>query len=133
MNGSSAHFSLWGDFEAADITGRLKLEPSAVYHKGELWEGASSPAKVSTWDLYCPPEAGDNMQEQLTALLKLLTPRAEQLKALAKEFHADMNLTTSCASAPTVFNLSYELIQSLAALHLNVNCFFESGEGVHVD
>ncbi len=105
------HFSLWGDFEAGEITAALDLEPSCVYPKGSILDGASGPAQVTTWDFYCPPEK--TMGEQVEFLLASLWPRADALRTLTTRFKADMNLAASCEDGSQVLSLDSETLRKL--------------------
>jgi hypothetical protein len=116
------HFSLWGDFEAGEITTALDLEPSCVYPKGTMLDGGNFPAKVTTWDLHCPPEK--TMYEQVEFLLALLWPRADALKRLTAHFKADMNVSASCEDGNQVLSLTPDLLQRLASLNVTLNCFY---------
>ena len=69
------HFSLWGDFQIEEVTAALGLTPSWVHRKGEVLDGANSPADVSTWDINCPAEL--SMYEQVEFLLRTLSPSAD--------------------------------------------------------
>jgi hypothetical protein len=121
------HFSLWGDFAIEEITERLGIQPSQIFPKGEMLEGASAPSKVSTWDLHCPPNC-QGMQEQIKSLLDILWPKAEVLKPLAAKFHADLNISSSCEDGTSILSLDHEVLQKLVALNLNLNCFYNCGE-----
>ncbi|MDQ2925683.1 MAG: DUF4279 domain-containing protein [Acidobacteriota bacterium] len=125
MSNVIGHFCLWGDFEVDDVTNLLCIQPSQVFRKGEMLDGASSPAKGSSWDLHCPPETGQSMEEQIDVLLKILRPKADILRSLGSRFHADLNVVESGTS---VLSLNRELIRELADLNLAVNCFCESDE-----
>ncbi|HZL27600.1 MAG TPA: DUF4279 domain-containing protein [Acidobacteriaceae bacterium] len=116
------HFSLWGDFEAAKVTTALDLEPSCVYPKGTVFDGANGPTLVTTWDFYCPPEK--TMNEQVTFLLDSLWPRADVLRTLTVEFKAEMNLAGSCEDGSEVLNLDSETLQRLVSLNMTLNCFY---------
>ncbi len=121
-------FLIGATSEAEQISQLLGMEPSWVHRKGEMLEGASAPAKGSTWDLHCRPGTGDSMEEQIRALLDVLTPKAEEMKSLASRFHADLNVAHSCGGGSTVLGLDREVLQRLAALNLNLNCFYISSE-----
>ena len=127
------HFSLWGDFQVEDITNLLGMQPSQVIRKGDFLEGASSPSTVSTWDLHCPLGAGQSMQEQISGLLNILWPKADVLKSLASQFHAELNVANSHTDGSAVLSLDHELLQKLAALHLKLNCFYIGDEVTNGD
>lgn len=124
MSEHIGHFSLWGNFKVEEVTQLLGMQPSQVFRKGEVLDGASGPATVSTWDLHCPPETGTSMAEQIGILLDILSPKADVLRLLAARFQAELNVATSCTDGPSVLNLNHELLQKLVALNLEVNCFY---------
>jgi len=118
------HFSLWGDFVTEEITELMGMQPSQVFRKGKILEGASFPAKVSTWDLHCPPDNCKGMGEQISALLGILWPKADVLKPLAFKFAAELNVASSCTDGSDVFSLDQEVLQKLVALNLKLNFFY---------
>jgi hypothetical protein len=120
------HFSLWGDFEATEITSALGLEPSCVYPKGTLLDGANFPVQVTTWDFYCPSEK--TMNEQVEFLLASLWPRANVLRTLTAQFKAEMNIAGSCEDGSEVLNLDSETLQRLVSLNMTLNCFYFKDE-----
>jgi len=128
------HFSLWGDFVVEDVTGLLGMQPSQVYRKGEVIEGASEPARVSTWDLYCPDDNRGSMADQISALVNMLWPKKDVLRQLASEFKAELNVASSCSDGNSVLSLNREMLRQLLELNLKLNCFFYTcDEGPHGD
>jgi hypothetical protein len=125
------HFSLWGDFDVDEITTLLKLEPSSVYRKGNVLDGAESPAQIATWDLHCPPEK--TMREQVEFLLASLWPRAEVLRTLTARFNADMNVAGTCVNGAQVLSLNSETLQKLVSLNVTLNCFYLEDESENGD
>lgn len=124
----TGHFSLWGDLDVDTITALLGIEPSWVLRKGECLDDMPPPAKSSTWDLHCPPETGDSMEEQIRTLLDLLWPKREQLKPLTLKFHADVNVAQSCEEGTSLLSLDCNALKKLAELNLNLNCFYHCDE-----
>lgn len=119
MSNHIGHFSLWGDFQPEKITDLLGLEPSMIMRKGDVLEGASRPATASTWDIHCPSDC-ENAQQQVNALLNILSPKAELLKPLVSKYHAELNIV----SDSSVVNLDRQTLQKIAALDLSLNCFY---------
>ncbi len=115
--GYIGHFSLWGDFEAEEVTEALQITPSSIIAKGETLEGAEGIAQVTTWDLHCPSDISPN--EQVEFLLASLTPKAEALRPFAQQFTAEFNI----ADTGGVLNLPAGIIQALANLNAALNCF----------
>ena len=128
MSEYMGHFSLWGDFVIEEITELMGIQPSQVFRKGEVLEGASFPARVSTWDLHCPPSNCRGMGEQISALLDILWPKADALKPLASKFTAELNVSSSCTDGSDVFSLDQEILQKLVALNLKLNFFYNCDE-----
>jgi hypothetical protein len=120
------HFSLWGDLDVDQITASLDLQPSQVFLKGTLIEGASGPATRSTWDFHCPSNL--TMQEQVDFLLGFLWPRAERLQPLTAQFYADMNVTAESKDGNQAFTLKPEVMQQLMSLNITLNCFYGKDE-----
>ena len=121
MSNHVGHFSLWGDFELDEITSALGLQPSEVGRKGDVLEGADFPARVATWDLYCPSDT--TLNEQVDFLLNLLWPRAEVLRPLAERFNAEMNVVGICGEGAHVLKLNVETLHRLVSLKVTLNCF----------
>ena len=116
-----SHFSLYGDFETQEITTALLLNPSWTLERGELLEGANSPARVATWDFYGPDEMGLN--EQVEFLVTCLWARKEALRKLTARFHADLNLSFARNAGAETFTLKPDTLQKLASLSITLNCF----------
>jgi hypothetical protein len=126
MTNTVGHFSLWGDFEVDEITTALGMEPSWAERKGDILEGADSPARVATWDLHCPSDMSIN--EQIDYLLATLSPSADALQKLAYRFNAALNLTGTCENGAEVLTLKPETLQKLLSLNVTLNCFYGKDE-----
>jgi hypothetical protein len=125
---SIGHFSLWGDFELEEVTSLLGVQPSQVYRKGDDLDGASTPALVSTWDLYCPDESNGSAGEQVAALLHILWPKREALRPLSSRFRAALNISVSCENGTDVLSLDHQILSQLVELNLELNCFYNCDE-----
>ncbi len=127
MSDSIGHFSLWGDFEAEEIAAALGLEPSCVYPKGTLFEGADFPAPDTTWDYYCPADL--SMEDQIAFVLDLLWPRAAVLQKFSERFKADLNVVDKRG----VMTLKPQTLQKLATLGVSLNCFYGKDDVADAD
>src|ERR1700761_4037954 len=121
MSKDIGHFSLWGDFEVEEITDLFDMQPSWIMRKGEVLEGASAPAMVSTWDIHCPPDC-QSIQEQIKFLLDILWHKADLLRPLGSKFHADLNIVSSYDGSSTVLSIDRDTLQKIAVLNLTLNC-----------
>lgn len=128
MRNYIGHFSLWGDFEPGEITKGLNLQPSAIYPKGELWEGGQHPAKSTTWDVHCPREL--TAAEQINFLLDLLNPSAEMVRRFSELYTAELNV--SC-EGESVVSLGAKELQELATLRVKLNLFVNDAEADNAD
>ncbi len=128
MSEYTGHFSLWGDFEVEAITQLLGMQPSQVFRKGEVLEGASQPAKSSTWDLHCSTDL--SATEQVRFLLRLLRPSADVLRRLSERYTAEINV--SC-EGESVFSIGAVDVQELANLGVGLNCFLLEDEASNVN
>ena len=90
-----------------------------MYAKGDTLDGAECPAKITTWDFYCPDDL--TAVEQIRFLLDLLRPSADVLRHLSAKHTAAFNV--SCEDDP-VLSLSAGDIQELANLGVQLNSFF---------
>jgi hypothetical protein len=133
MSDLIGHFSLWGDFEVEEITALMAMPPSAVYLKGEVLEGASAPASVSTWDLYCPEEKGGSMQQQIETLIGILSPKRDVVAEFSSKYKAALNVSISCSDGSEIMSLSRETLRRLVELNLEVNCFYTCNEEQDAD
>ena len=69
------------------------------------------------------------MKEQVEHLLEKLLPHADALRPLAERYTADFNISGEGAE---VMQLSSGVLQKLAQLHVNLNCFFTE-RAIHAD
>lgn len=126
MSETVGHFSLYGDFHADEVAEKLGLSSSNVHSKGMLWEGANGPSTVEELEFYCPDDL--TMAEQVSFLLDLLWPVREALVPFAEQYTADFNI----AGDEIVISLPADTLIKLAAMHVNLNCFFHS-QGDHAN
>lgn len=127
MSETVGHFSIYGDFEAKEITDALGMQPSSVTPKGTLFEGADHPSLVTDWELYCPEDL--TMREQIDFLLRVFWPVKDSVRRLADRYTVDFNIS---GEGREVMHLNTEALEHLAELKVNLNCFFTS-ESNHAD
>jgi hypothetical protein len=117
------HFELSGDFNPDDITRLLGIEPSWIHHKGELWSAdAHGPSKVSVWVLYCLPDAGGEVMDQIVSLLSILRPKHDVVKKLCTDFFGSFNLYAYLDGGSMGFSLDQGDLRELHSLGISLEC-----------
>jgi hypothetical protein len=117
------HFELSGDFDPDEITRLLGIEPSWTHRKGELrYEDAHGPSTVSAWILYCSPDCGGEVQDQLVWLLMLLWPKRDIVKKLCDEFFGWLKLYAYLDGDSMGFMLDQNKLLLLHSLGVSIEC-----------
>lgn len=118
-----AYLRIWGeDLPLEDISKLLAIEPTESWRKGDAGNYAKA-RKDSVWCLHSPlPRTNTCLFEHFEALLALLRPRAEGIRALCARFSISFVCTGSYdgTSSPG-FYLSKENISFLASVGLSLD------------
>ena len=125
------------DFEPAapsDVTALLGMEPTAAWRKGDAIAGLRRACRpTSAWRLQNPLPRTASFEDQLQALLEILEPGADQVRAAAERYGAQISCAAYFASFNPGFGLSADHVARVAALGLSMDfdlyCLPEGRDG----
>jgi len=117
------HFELSGNFDPDEITRLLGIEPSWIHRKGGmLYEDSHGPSRISVWVLYCFPDSGGEVGDQISTLLTILWPKRDIVKKLCDEFFGCFNVYAYLDGNSMGFSLSQGRLLQLHSLGISVQC-----------
>ena len=106
----------------AEVTALLGLEPTAAWKDGDRVPGRPDARRPgSAWRIQSPPPRTATFEDQLQALLEILETRADQVRAAAKRYHAQISCAGYFASFNPGFGLSAQHVARIAALGLSMD------------
>jgi hypothetical protein len=106
----------------AQITALVGLEPTAAWTDGDRVPGHSRARRPgSAWRIQSPLPRTASFQDQIQALLEILESRANQVRAAADRYHAQISCAGYFASFNPGFGLSAGHVARIAALGLSMD------------
>ena len=87
-----AYFTITGDFDPADITARVDVEPTESWRKGELHRGNQLERKFSRWSLHSRLDRTADLEDHIRDVLSQLDERADTFRSISIEFGGCMQL-----------------------------------------
>jgi hypothetical protein len=87
-----AYFTVTGEFDPAEITARLRLEPTSSWKKGDRNEKTHHERKFSRWSLDSRLGKFETLENQISDVLHQLQPHSEEIKVITKVYGGVMQL-----------------------------------------
>jgi Domain of unknown function (DUF4279) len=119
-----AYFTLVGEFDPADISRRLGLEPTSSWKKGDLNPRTQLERKHSRWNLDSRFEQSASLEEQVADVLKQLKPCSAAIRDLRVTVDGGMQLIGYFYTHYPGFGLDDGILSELAQLRLGIDCDF---------
>jgi Domain of unknown function (DUF4279) len=85
-NKQYAYFALEGDFDPADITARVGVQPSECWRRGDICDRTHRERKASRWSLYSRLERSQELEAHICDVLAQLDTHAEAFAAVSCEY-----------------------------------------------
>jgi Domain of unknown function (DUF4279) len=123
-NEFKVYFTLVGDFNPADITHQIGVEPTESWKKGDRNEKTHLERKFSRWSLESRLESLEPVVEHIRDVLKQLEPHIEMVKAVRSNFDGGMQIVAHFHSDAPGFHFDEDVIAGCAAMNLSIDCDF---------
>lgn len=85
-NQQYVYFALGGDFDPADITVRVGVQPTECWRRGDICGRTRRERRASRWSLHSRLDRGQEMEAHIRDVLAQLDARAESFAAVSREF-----------------------------------------------
>ncbi len=91
-NQQYAYFSVSGEFDPAEITARLGVQPTECWRRGEICPGRQMERKSGRWSLYSRLGRDRELEAHIADVLSQLDVNPEAFAAVSREFGGMMQL-----------------------------------------
>jgi len=119
-----AYFTLVGEFDPADISRRLSLEPTSSWKKGDLNPQTQFERKHSRWNIASRLDQSASLEEQVADVLEQLKPRSAAIVDIRATVDGGMQLVGLFFTNYPGFALDDGVLSELAQLRLGIDCDF---------
>ena len=131
-NEFKAYFTLTGDFEPADVTAQIGLEPSFACRKGETF-GRENKAvrKFSRWIVDSRLPSENFLEEHVVDVLAQLAEVKDRVAGLESKWEPHVVLTGFFSDLASGIFLKSEMLSLIAdmKLGLDIRMNYEGGDG----
>lgn len=84
-NQQYAYFALKGDFDPADITARVGVQPTECWRRGDICDRTRRERQASGWSLYSRLGRGKELEAHIRDVLAQLDAQAEAFAGVSRE------------------------------------------------
>jgi Domain of unknown function (DUF4279) len=123
-NECRVYFTLVGEFDPADISRRLGLEPTSSWKKGDLNPKTQFERKHSRWNLDSRLAKSASLEEHVDDVLEQLKPCSTAIADLRDAVDGGMQLVGYFYANYPGFGLDHMTLSELARLRLGIDCDF---------
>jgi Domain of unknown function (DUF4279) len=123
-NEYSAYFTVTGDFDPAEISDRLGLEPTSCWRKGDRNEKTHLERKFSRWSLDSRLDKFAPLEGHVADVLQQLKPAVARVKTALETYEGGMQLVGWFYKNYPGLHFDKDLIAKLAECELSVDFDF---------
>jgi hypothetical protein len=123
-NECRAYFSFIGDFEPADITTEVRLQPSRSWRKGEINPQTQRERNHSRWCVDSRLRETEPLEKHLADVLEQLRPRAEVIAPLRSRLDGGLQFVGCFYTDYPGFGLDDVAVTELGKMKLGFDCDF---------
>jgi hypothetical protein len=116
-----AYFTLTGDFNPAEITLEIGLEPTEQYRKGDRFGRKQIERKFSRWSLESRLSRECLLEDHIADVVTQLLPVKERIAKLKEQWEANMALVAYFSDNPHGFFFNAKTITALAEMNLGMD------------
>jgi hypothetical protein len=91
-NEQYAYFAVGGDFDPAEITARVGIQPTECWCRGDVCSRTRRERTASRWKLYSRLDRGRELEVHIRDVLAQMGTNSEAFASLSKEFGGVMQL-----------------------------------------
>jgi hypothetical protein len=119
-----AYFSFVGEFDPADISIQVRLQPSRSWRKGEINPQTQRERNHSRWCVDSRLRDTEPLEKHTENVLEQLRPRAEVIAQLRSQFDGGLQLVAYFYKDYPGFGLDDVAVTELSKMKLGFDCDF---------
>lgn len=119
-----AYFTLFGDFDPAEITVNLGITPTDCWKKGERNEVSHFERKFSRWSLESRLPKSQPIVEHIRDVLKQLEAHQVAVRKLRENIEGCMQSVAYFYSDSPWFHFDEDVVAGCATMNLSIDCDF---------
>ena len=119
-----AYFTVSGDFDPADITALMGIEPTETWEKGSRNERTHLERKFSRWSLISRLSRSESIENHIKDVVEQLKPHAAAVSKLAERFSTEIPVVGYFHQSYPGMHLAPSLLSELGSLHLGLDFDF---------
>jgi hypothetical protein len=123
-NQQYAYFSVSNGFDPAEITARLRVQPTECWCRGDICPSRKMERKFSRWSLYSRLGRDQDLEAHIADVLAQLDSNAEAFAAVSREFGGVMQLVGYYYREYPGLHFERSIIEGLARYSLEVDFDF---------
>jgi hypothetical protein len=119
-----AYFTVTGDFDPADITAVMGVEPTEAWEKGDLNERTRYERKFSRWSLFSRLPRSASMESHVLDVVEQLKPLSNAVLQLTSQFEAGIPVVGFFHEDYPGMHFEPKLLSDVGALSLSLDFDF---------
>lgn len=119
-----AYFTLYGDFDPAEITARVGTLPTKCWRQGDVCPRRRVPYKVSRWSLHSRLGREQELEAHVADVLDQLEVQPVAFAAASRDYSGTMNLVGYFHREYPGLYFEGGLVERLARFHLGMDFDF---------
>jgi len=119
-----AYFTTTGEFDPADITARVGVEPTECWRRGDVSPRTRMERKFSRWSLYTRLSQREMLEAHIRDVLSQLDANRAAFQQVSREFGACLQLVGEFYTEYPGLHLDADIVAGLAAYSLSVDFDF---------
>lgn len=123
-NQQYAYFALEGDFDPAEITARVAVQPTECWRRGDICDRTCRERQASRWSLYSRLDRGRELESHIRDVLAQLGASVEEFAAVSREWGGWMPLVAYLHRDYPGLHLDGDITDGLARYSLAVDFDF---------
>ena len=119
-----AYFTVVGDFDPAQITASIGVEPSEAWQKGDRNERTHMERKFSRWSLYSRLSRSESLEKQIEDVVIQLQPLAINVRSVLEQHDGGIQVVGYFHDAYPGMHLESQLLLDVGSLKLSLDFDF---------
>lgn len=123
-NEQYAYFTVTGDFDPAEISRAVALQPTECWKKGAINPKTQLERQFSRWSLFSQLERQDRLEAHIQNVLNQLGSDAPAFQEISAQYGGVLQLVAYFKTDYPGFHLESRIVQQLASDGLSIDCDF---------
>jgi len=120
-NKQYAYFTVVGSFDPADITARMRLEPTLSWKQGDISPQTQRERRHSRWSLRSRLPDSDELEQHIRDVLLQLDAGSGNVRSISREFGGCMQLVAYFYPEYPGLHFDREIVEGFAKYGLEVD------------